>query len=178
MRGALAIVGLGVVALFVQGAAARFVPAALVPDLAFAVIIVSGLGLGSAAGLIVAAVIGYAADLSSGTLLGVHALLGVAVFGLARVANQRVDLRRALPLLFVTAVLTVGHDAGVAGLSFLMGDFPLVIRDVGGLFLHAACTVLFALPVRDCVEGVRGRLREGEKVRRVLTLEPRRRTAP
>lgn len=178
MRVPLSVFGIGVVALALQGAAARHLPGALCPDLGLLVVIAAGLSLTPATGLGISAILGWGADLLSGALLGQHALLRLAVFSVTRIVNRQLDLRRPLPLCICAAGLSAGSEVGVGGLSWLMGGaFPFTLPDARAIVIHALVTAVFALPVVRLVERVRGQLVEGGAPRRVLPLEARRRTA-
>lgn len=118
MRRPFSLLALGLLALFLQGGLATQVPRAFVPDLAFLVVVICGLQLPGVRGLLVAAWLGYTADLLSGAPLGEHALLWVGVWGLTRVVNRRLDLRRVLPLMVAAAAFTL---AETVAFSFLQG---------------------------------------------------------
>lgn len=111
MRRPLTLVALGLVALLLQGGIATLVPRAFVPDLAFLVVVTCGLHLPGVRGLLVAAWLGYTADLLSGAPLGEHALLWVGLWGLTGVVNRRLDLRRIPPLMVASAAFTVAETA-------------------------------------------------------------------
>ena len=88
MKAALAFLGLGALAIVVQGALVGVFPARWCPDLGFLMVI--GLGTrwrSSGGGLVISAALGYLADLLSGSLLGQHLLLRMFAYAAARRAN-------------------------------------------------------------------------------------------
>jgi hypothetical protein len=85
----LALLALGLLALVLQAAAASVLPPAWVPDLCLLVVMGIGIALRSLpVGIVLAAALGYATDLLSGSLLGEHALLRMAGYGAARVGSS------------------------------------------------------------------------------------------
>ena len=111
MRRPAALLGLGLLALLVQCTLATFAQGFWLPDLVF--LDAGGLAVvvGGVEALVVAATLGYAADLFSGSLLGEHALLLVLVCGATRVASLQLHLARSVPrVAFVNKMDRVGSD--------------------------------------------------------------------
>ena len=114
----LGLLGLGAVALTLQGAVASFLPARFCPDLGFLLVVALGLCWRSAVGgVCVAGAIGYTTDLLSGSLLGQHALLRLAAYAVARFGNRHLNLRGALPQAVFVAVLTCANAFAMALLT-------------------------------------------------------------
>ncbi len=123
MKQGFALLLLGLLALIVQGVVAPVMPTHLVPDLGLLVVLSIGLCWRPAVGgLLIAGALGYATDVLSGSLLGEHALLRVAVFGLARLANRQINLNGALPLIIFAAGVSIANGMALAGLTVLFGD--------------------------------------------------------
>jgi rod shape-determining protein MreD len=163
----------------VQGAANTLVPARFTPDVGFLIVIALGLHWRSTAGgLVLSAVLGFVADLLSGSLLGENALLRLLAFGSARVASRHLNLRGSLPqavfVLFFTAVNVVG--IGLLDTFFTSGGgFEVaMLRD---LVPHASVNALFAPLISRVVEAVATTLGDEEGGRRLLNPEPRSRPA-
>lgn len=166
---------IGIAAPVFQGVLNTFVPARFAPDLGFLVVIALGLHWRSTAGgLVLAATLGFAADLLSGSLLGQQALLRLLAFGVARVASGHLNLRGAVPQSFFVLGLTAINALGVATLNVFFtagGGFDLVmLRD---LLSHAVVNALFAAPVSRLVETVATSFGDDEGARRALRLTPR-----
>ena len=179
MKRTLVLLLIGIAAPMVQGAVNTFVPARFTPDLGFLIVIALGLHWRSAAGgLVVSVVLGFVADLLSGSLLGEHALLRLMAFGVARSASRHLNLRGSLPqaifVLFFTGVNALG--IGLLNTFFTSGGgFDIVtLRD---LLPHASVNALFAPLVSRVVEAVATSLGDDEGGRRTLHLEPRSRPA-
>ena len=68
-------------------------------------------------GVCVAAAIGFATDLLSGSLLGQHALLRLAAYAAARVGSRHLNLRGALPQVAFVAGLTAANALALALLT-------------------------------------------------------------
>lgn len=138
--------GLGLVALVVQGALATLLPPPWCPDLGLLVVLCLGLRWrGLAAGLALAGVLGFSADWLSGSLVGQHGLLRVLAFASALIAGRQLNLRRGLPLVaFVfSATLIYGILAALISQFFLDVGWPPASVWLGGI-LHAAINGLCA----------------------------------
>ena len=146
MRRAALLGAIGILALIVQGALARAVPPPFCPDVGFLVVV--GIGScwrGRTSGLVLAAALGYAADLYSGSLMGQTALLRIVAFSSALLASRQLNLRGGLPLMLFTAALTVACGLLSHGLSSaFVGAGPLGLDGFGGLLAHAAMNALAA----------------------------------
>jgi rod shape-determining protein MreD len=175
----LAVLFIGIAAPMVQGALNTFVPARFTPDLGFLIVIALGLHWRSAGGgLVIAAALGFAADLLSGSLLGEQALLRLVAFGVARFASRHLNLRGALPQAIFVLVFTAVNALGVGLLNTFFtsrGGIDLVmLRDLPP---HALINALFAPLVSRAVEAVATTFGDDEGGRRLLRLAPRSRPA-
>ena len=175
MKRTLLILLIGIAAPVLQGALNTFIPARFAPDLGFLVVIALGLHWRSTAGgLVLAATLGFAADLLSGSLLGQQALLRLVVFGAARVASGHLNLRGAVPQSLFVVGMTALNTLAVALLNVFFtagGGFDLVmLRD---LLSHALVNGLFAYPVSRLVEVVATAFGDDDGARRAVRLAQR-----
>jgi cell shape-determining protein MreD len=147
---------LGVLALIAQGALARAIPPPFCPDFAFLVVV--GIGScwrGLSSGLVLSAMLGYTADLYSGSLLGQTALLRVVAFASALLASRQLNLRGGLPLMLFTAALTVACGLLSQGLSSaFVGVSPLGLDGFAALLVHAVANAIAAPAVLALVRRV------------------------
>ena len=174
MKQGIALCLLGLLALMLQGALATLLGPSLCPDLGLLVVIALGLRWPNlASGIWLAAGLGYASDLLSGSLLGQHALLrGLAFLG-ARLGSRQLKLRGALPrTVFVGAVSVLYGVALVSLTDFFTGGIDLRWRWFGGLLVHSAVNALLAPWISSLVQRVWSSLGEDESGQR-LRLEPR-----
>ncbi len=168
MKSFLAAFGLGIAALVVQSALARTLSPPWCPD--FAWLIVVGVGLRwptFLSGIFLAAGLGYAMDLLSGSLMGQHALLRILTFLAAALAARQLDLSGGLPVgIFVFAMTILNGVLTVMMLSFFVGvNWPGM--EVAGVALaHGFVNVLAAGPMIRLVERVLGRFSDEEVGRR------------
>lgn len=166
---------LGVLLTMAQGAAAAYLPLGWCPDLGLLLVVAMGLTWRSTAGgVLVAALVGYSADLLSGTLLGQHALLRVLIYGVARAFSAQIDLRAALPQAVWVAMLTVAAAALLsATTAFFVPDAGFAMAPPRALAAHALANALCT----PLVTGLTGRLvallGSEEESRRLLHFEPR-----
>jgi rod shape-determining protein MreD len=113
-----------------EGALARFLPAAFRPDLPLLVVLALSLSWrNTGTGVVLAALCGYVVDLFSGALLGQNALLSVLAFMAARALSVHVSMIGALPQMVFAAALTALHAIGMVGLTTLFtpgADFSLL----------------------------------------------------
>ena len=110
MKAPLALVVMGLLALFAKGVAALFVPTYWIPDLGLLLVVAGAIGLRSTAtGVLIAALLGYATDCLSGSLLGQHMLLSIGAFAAARVAASQLNLRGPIPQATFVLVLAAVH---------------------------------------------------------------------
>ena len=179
MKRALLILLIGIAAPVFLGAINTLVPARFIPDLGFLVVIALGLHWRSTAGgLVLAATLGFATDLLSGSLLGQQALLRLLAFGAARFASGHLNLRGAVPQSLFVLAFTAINALGIALLNVFFnagGGFDLVmLRD---LLPHALVNALVAFPVSRLVESLATAFGDDEGARRALRLAPRGRSA-
>jgi cell shape-determining protein MreD len=89
----------GLLTLLLQGALAMIIPPPWCPDLLLLAVISIGLRWwGLARGLVLAYLLGFAADILSGSLVGSHALLGMLAFMSAVLAGRQLNLKGTLSL--------------------------------------------------------------------------------
>jgi len=128
VKPALGLLLLGVSLLFVQGVVAIFVAAPWVPEFSMLVVIAMGLLLRSALlGLVAAFALGAATDMLSGSLMGLHALLRVALLLTVLFAGRHLSLRGGP----TTAIFAAGLSAGNAVVLELLAN--LIAPVEGGL---------------------------------------------
>jgi len=170
MRRAVVLVAIGVLALVVQGTAATIIAPPLCPNLGLLVVIAMALRWrGAASGLLVAFLLGYAADLLSGSLLGQHALLHLFVFAGARIVVRRLNFHGGLPLAVFAGVVILIYDVALLALTgFFVGSVELRWSWLGDELVHAAMGALFAPAVSAGVGRVSSWLAEGGGARRTL----------
>lgn len=175
MRPALVLLALGVVALMVQGVAALFLPARFLPDLGLLIVIGIALHVRSpSVGVVLSALIGYATDLLSGSLLGQHVLLRIFAFAAARLGSAHLNLRGALPQALFAVLVSVAH-AGLLGalLAFFVPDAgPSPLASPRDLVPHALLNGL-AAPLVSHVVGRLASRAGGDDGIRPMRLEPR-----
>lgn len=142
MKRVITLLGIGIAALVAQGALATLIAPPWCPDLALLVLI--GIGLrwsGIAGGLLVAAFLGYATDLLSGSLLGQHALLDLLVFTATLVATRQLNLRGPWPLAFFAMGMTVIYGLLMLAITgFFVGGVELRLAWIGSQVIHALVT--------------------------------------
>jgi cell shape-determining protein MreD len=175
MRVAIALLSLGLVATVAQGGIATFLPPPYCPDFAFLVALAVGLLWEPlVGGMIVVAILGYGADLLSGSLFGQHALLRLLTFLVARAASRRVNIRGALPIAIFGFVATLVYGLALLLVtSFYSGAASMTWSWVSDLLRHAAVNGLLAPSILALTRGVIGLLDESDSSRRSLRLEPR-----
>ena len=174
MKRALALFFFGLIALVAQGALATIVRPPYCPDLALLAVIAIGLHWeGLASGLVMSALLGYATDLLSGSLLGQHTLLRLFAFAAARLGSQQLNLRGALPLAVFTSGGTLLYAACALALTSVFSTAAsLAWSGVGDLVVHAFVNALFAPLASSMVRGLCVRLGEEDASRRSLRFEP------
>jgi rod shape-determining protein MreD len=170
MKRAVTLMAVGVLALIVQGTAATIVAPPVCPDLGLLVVIAMALGWrGAASGLLVACLLGYAADLLSGSLLGQHALLHLFVFAGARIVVRQLNFHGGLPLaVFAGVVILIYGLALLALTGFFVGSAELRWSWLGDQLTHAAMSALFAPAVAAGVGRASSWAASGEGERRTL----------
>jgi len=138
MKRPLGLLAGGLVCAWLQGTLAGLAPAPWLPDLVLLWAIGGAVAVPIGEALLVAATLGYAADVLSGALLGQHALLLVMACAATRGASVQLHLGRTAPRLALVAGLSVLYHAGHAGLVLLFGGGGVP----GGLLLrHAAAPI-------------------------------------
>jgi rod shape-determining protein MreD len=174
----LTLLGLGIAALVVQGALATILPPPWCPDLALLVLI--GIGLrwsGRASGLLLAASLGYATDLLSGSLFGQHALLYLFAFMGTVVATRQLNLRGPWPLAAFTMSVTVLYGLAMLAITgFFVGGVEFRLGWLGSQGVHAAVTAAFA-PVMSALVGRASSWADDDPGHRSLGLDAVRRPA-
>lgn len=156
MKQAAALGVLGLLALIVQAALARALPPPWCPDLGFLVVV--GIGScwrGLTSGLVLVAVLGWVADLYSGSLFGQTALLRLVAFCGALLASRQLNLKGPGPLMLFTAGLTVicGLISQLLSAAFV-GAAGLGFDGLFSLALHALVNALLAPAVVAIVQRV------------------------
>jgi cell shape-determining protein MreD len=165
-----ALFSVGVLALVLQGALATLLPPPWCPDLALLVVL--------SVGLVLAATLGFAADLLSGSLVGQHALLRLIAFASAFLAGRQLNLKGSLPLVvFVVSVSFVYGLAVYAVSTFFVGAGA---PTVGWLFdgvWHALVNGVAAPGVFSVVSRVAHWAGGDDVLSRSLHIDAHRRTA-
>lgn len=108
--------------LIIQGALAHLIAPPWSPDLVF--VLVFSLGLrwqGLESGLVLSGLMGFSADLLSGTLMGQHVLLCIILFVAAFVAGNQLNLKRVLPLIIACSGASYLYGIGLYTLGLLSG---------------------------------------------------------
>lgn len=130
----------------VQGAVNAFLPPHVTPNFGYLIVIAVGLHWrNAAAGFTIAALLGFTADLLSGSLLGEQALLGMFAFAAARLGSRHLNLRGALPQALFVFALTGVNGLGIGVLDTFFG----VRGGIGSTILqylpiHALANAIFA----------------------------------
>jgi rod shape-determining protein MreD len=174
VKRALVLLGLALLALVVQSAAARTLAPRWCPDLGLLVVVGLGLALRSAVtGVVLSAAVGYLCDLLSGSLLGQHTLLRMAAFGVARVGSRKLNLRGAMPLAAFSAALAAGNVLALWALAafFAAGTAPPPPPS-GDFLAQALVNGILAPPVAAVVARVCQALGRDEEGARLMPLEP------
>jgi rod shape-determining protein MreD len=171
----LVLVALGVFALMVQGVVTQVLPAYWVPDFGLLLVVAIALCLrGAASGVVLAALLGYATDLLSGSILGQHALLRMAAYGVARFGSARLNLRGPLPQALFVGLLSAAHAVGLWGLfAFFAADIGSSLLTPRELFPHALVNGIAAPFVSQGIGALLDRLGDDEAGQRPIRLEPR-----
>lgn len=174
MRRPLAVLGFGMLAVVIQSALGTILPVHVVPDFGLLVPVAAALLLGPAGGLLVAATVGLAADMLSGSLLGQQAALRICEFTLTRLLASQLDLRRTLPLAIYAAGLSLLDALGMAGLTRLfLGSFAVSAHDLGVVAARSLVDALFASPLVGVIRRLVRWIGE-EEARREMRIDTRR----
>lgn len=176
MKTLLTLYAVGTALLLVQGGLTAVLPQPWCPD--FALLYVLGLGLHapSAAGaLVVAAALGYTADLLSASLFGQHALLALIGVSAAWIACRQLNLRGPLPW-FTFCLCAVGiHGLATRAITDLATG-PAPMASPAGLgwlataIVHAVWTAVFASLIATLAERAAVWGGDDESTRRSLQL--------
>jgi rod shape-determining protein MreD len=147
MKLGFAFIVLGLGALILQGVLATLLPPPWCPDLVLLVLI--GIGLrweNLSTGLPLAALLGYATDLLSGSLLGQHALLDLAVFAGTLLATRQLNLRGSWPLAFFAAGLAFANGLAMLAITgFFIGGVEIRVGWLSAQLIHAVVSGVTAL---------------------------------
>ena len=169
--------GVGLLALVIQGALATVLPPPWCPDLGLLLVLCLGLRWrGLALGLALAFVLGFSADLLSGSLLGQHALLRLVAFATAFVAGRQLNLRGGIPLVAFVSTVTFVYGIAVALLSafFLDTGWPPASKWFDAL-IHSVVNGLVAPWVLAGVNRLSVWAGDEDGAVRSLPIEPHRR---
>jgi rod shape-determining protein MreD len=136
----------GLAALVVQGVLATLIAPPWCPDLALLVLIAVGLRWeGAASGVLLAALLGFATDLLSGSLLGQHALLDLFIFTGTLLASRQLNLRGVFPLACFAAGISFLYGAAMLAITgFFVGGAELGWSWLSGQLIHALVAGLVA----------------------------------
>lgn len=175
MKQAVILFAAGLVALIAQSALAVLVPHPFCPDLGLLVVVAIGLfweplpsGFALAAGL------GYATDVLSGSLLGQHGLLRLLSFAAARLGGRQLNLRGPLPLAVFAAGLSVIYAVALqGGLGSFTGSASEVAASIGRVGAHALVNAIAAPFVALGVERLCSWSSDDDAARRALRLDAR-----
>ena len=172
MKRWVALLLIGLLIPVVQGAVAPFLPRGACPDVGLLLVIALGVSLRStAAGVAVAAWIGFVSDLLSGSLLGHHALLRVLAFGAARITSLHMNLRGPFTQMALGGVLTLLSAFGTVALTAYFASGAATLAPVAELVWHTGVNALIApFAVAAGAKLIAWLEDDG---RRVLRLEPR-----
>jgi rod shape-determining protein MreD len=177
MRSVSALFAAGVLALVVQGALATIVSPPWCPDLGLLVVLSIGLrwrDLGS--GLVLAAALGFAADLLSGSLVGQHALLRVIAFSSAYLAGRQLNLKGSLPLVVFAVSVSFVYGVAVYLVStFFVGAGAPSFGWLADGLQHAVVNGVFAVWVFRAVTAVATWSGDPDAPSRTLPIDARRR---
>ncbi len=145
------------------------------PDFGLLLVVSIALCLrGAATGVVLAALLGYATDLLSGSLLGQHAVLRMAAYGVARFGSARLNLRGPLPQALFVGLLSVAHAVGLWGLfAFFAADIGSPLVTLRELLAHALVNGIAAPFVSQGIRALLDRLGDDEGTQRAIRLEPR-----
>jgi rod shape-determining protein MreD len=146
MKQLLVLLAVGFIALIGQGAIATVVPPPYCPDLALLVVLVIALRWhGLVLGFVLAALLGFAADLLSGSLMGQHALLRLVAYLGAYFAGGQLNMKGALPVAIFGASVSVLYGLALVVLTGFFGaGSEISWRGFGDLLLHSLVNGVFA----------------------------------
>ena len=164
MKSAAALWGLAAVGLIMQGALATFVRPFWCPDLALVMVLCIGMQWeGFASGSLLAALLGFAADLLAGSLFGQHALLFLLVFAGGQMSARQLNLRSALSLVMAGFAATLlGGLLLVLESNVWLGGFDGGWFWRPGLFARAGVSALFTPAIFALVQALAARMADEE----------------
>jgi rod shape-determining protein MreD len=164
----LALLGIGLLALILQGAIARTIPPPWCPDFAWLVVVAVGLRWPSVlSGIWLAVILGYAMDLVSGSLMGQHALMRLLTFLAAALAARQLDLSGAVAVSILVFGMTLFYGvAVVAVLTSFVDAKGIGLPVLTDAFCHALANVVAMGPVLSLVERLLMRFSDEEIGRR------------
>jgi rod shape-determining protein MreD len=175
IRSALALAGLALGALVLQGTLAALLPPALTPDLALLVALVAAVVAPALPALLLAAGLGFGADLLSGTLLGEQALLRLLAFAATRFVSSQFHLERGLPLASYCLAIGLLDPLGLAALSRLFsGASPIGWEALPTVAVRALLGAALAGGVHRIVGAALDSLSDGDARRREVRFDTRR----
>jgi cell shape-determining protein MreD len=175
MRPTAILVGLALLAVALQGALAALLPPVLLPDLGLLLAVAAAVAAPAVGALLLAAGLGYGADLLSGTLLGQVALLRILECAATRFVHGQFHLERALPLATFTFALSLLDALGLAALSDLfLGSSPIGLEALPTALGRALLNAALAPLVQRLVSSVLANLQEGDSRRREVRFDTRR----
>jgi len=175
MRPAAALACIALVAVVLQGALAALLPPWLLPDLGLLVTVAAAVAAPAVGALLLAAGLGYGADVLSGTLLGQFALLRLLAFAATRFVHAQFHLERGLPLASFCFVLSLLDALGLAALSNLFaGSSPIGVEALPVAALRALLNAALAPGVHRLLSSVLENLQEGDARRREVRFDTRR----
>ena len=149
------LLAVGIAALVGQSALALVLPYPFCPDLSLLVVIAIGLYWEPlASGFLLAALLGYATDVLSSSLLGQHAMLRLVSFAAARLGSRQLNLRGSLPLAVFAGGLTIVYAAALQGQLAFFAGAPAEVGAFGRTLAHACVNAFFAPIVAAVVEQV------------------------
>ena len=168
MKSTFAVLAVGLAALVIQGGLARALPPPWCPDLAWLVVV--GLGLrwpGFVSGFVLAAILGFAMDAVSGSLVGQHALLRVVSYLAAAIAGRQLDLSSGISVSLLTFALSLAYGFGVvATRSVFLGPESIGLEVVAIAVAQGFVNMLCASPIVGIVERIVNRFADEELSRR------------
>lgn len=168
MKASLAVLALGLAGLVAQGALARAVAPPWCPDLSWLVVMAIALRWpGFLSGFVLAAVLGFAMDVVSGSLMGQHALLRLVTYVAAAVASRQLDLSGGIPMALLVFALSLGYGFGVVGTrSLFFGPEPIGVETFALAVAQAFVHMLLVAPVVGLVERIVNRFADEDLARR------------
>jgi rod shape-determining protein MreD len=175
VKRALALIVAGLLALVFQGALATLLVPPWCPNLVLLVLIAIALRWeGAAGGLLLAAILGYATDLLSGSLLGQHAILDLFAFASTLAATRRLNLRGPWPLAFFAACVSLVYGIAMLAITgFFVGGASLRWGWLGAQLIHAAVCGVFAPAVSGFIGLLADWIGDDEGSHRTLALHGR-----